>query len=408
MYNRIYYCILTLVWLACTASREIMYFQNVDYVYHPSTNIAYDLRMDKDSLQVYLKFADLTLFDNTTTTPGRSLNYVVSLRYDKAEIINRGTIPKSGNNIQVVNQEAYLDFKIEVNKLRFPSVLQLQIKPHPGEKESHWFDIPLTSDLVNKSMVLVNDSTSLPLFRSYVNTGQTFRVSQANSQKDIQIKHYEGDFPAALPPFSVNKKQVNPELKLISTGVVQFDKLILLPEKGLYIIESAKSVVPVMAVENAFPDLTSAEELIEPLLYITSSKERDNLYKAAEPKLALDKFWLNVADQDKNKAKYLIKTFYGRVKEANTLFSSHKAGWLTDRGMIYIIFGKPEVVNRRFETEEWSYLNRQQGRPVLKFIFNKKQNTFTQNHYELIRSPEYEFVWYSTVEKWRKGTVQEE
>jgi hypothetical protein len=96
------------------------------------------------------------------------------------------------------------------------------------------------------------------------------------------------------------------------------------------------------------------------------------------------------------------------VKRANQFFSSHKAGWLTDRGMIYIIFGEPDVVNRRQQGEEWVYQRPKTSGRDIKFIFNKKPNTFTQNHYEVDRRLEYEFMWYSTVEKWRKGIILEE
>jgi GWxTD domain-containing protein len=162
------------------------------------------------------------------------------------------------------------------------------------------------------------------------------------------------------------------------------------------------------AFEEDFPELTTASELIEPLIYMTTSDERKKLYAAAEPKRALDRFWLDIANQDQALARQLIKIYYQRVKEANIFFSSHKAGWLTDRGMIFIIFGNPTLVNRRFDSEEWTYVSRTQGGPPIKYLFLKKPNNFTQNHYELVRSMSYEFLWYSTVEKWRKGIILEE
>ncbi|MGV3585811.1 MAG: GWxTD domain-containing protein, partial [Adhaeribacter sp.] len=292
--------------------------------------------------------------------------------------------------------------------ITLPSVLQLQIPQDVADEEYLWLDIPLRRDVLAKKLLLTDVNTGLPLFRAYVNTSDTFKIKSLAPINSVQLKQYETDFPAALPPFSLSQKKVSPTLNLIRTSEILVGENIKLDQEGLFVLDAGESSTSIISVANEYPELTTARELIEPLIYMTSAEERKKLYDATEPKKALDRFWLDIANQDQALAKRLIKEYYQRVKEANIFFSSHKDGWLTDRGMLYIILGKPTVVNRRLDAEEWTYINRRQGGATYKFIFNKKPNTFTQNHYELIRRPEYEFVWYSTVEKWRKGTILEE
>ena len=147
--------------------------------------------------------------------------------------------------------------------------------------------------------------------------------------------------------------------------------------------------------------VTMAKEMLQPLIYLTTSAEREKLFKASDPKKAVDDFWLSVAGE-RHLARELIRTYYGRVEHANKLYTSHKPGWTTDRGMIYMIYGPPSDISTIANKETWIY-RESDMQPYSKFVFTKKQNNFTENHYELIRRREYEESWYSAVAKWRAG-----
>lgn len=402
----VFFLLVMLFFTAC-APRQVLYRQNLDYTYIPATTIAYDLLADKDSLQVFLRFADESLFKEVPKQQLK-LTYTISLSYERSDIIRRDSVRQLGQRLSFNNNFAYVNFKLPIAGITLPSVLQLQIPQHIADQDYLWLDIPMRREVLAKKIILTEVGTDLPLFRSYVNTSDTFKIVSSLPAIQMRLKQYEADFPAALPPFSLNQKNVPPKLSLIQTSEIPLGEGITLKQEGLYVLDAGESTTSIIAVANQYPELTTARELIEPLIYMTSLEERKKLYAAAEPKKALDNFWLNIANQNQALAKRLIKEYYQRVKEANMFFSSHKDGWLTDRGMLYIIFGKPTVVNRRQDAEEWTYSQRRQGGAAYKFIFIKKPNTFTQNHYELIRNPDYEFVWYSTVEKWRKGTILEE
>jgi GWxTD domain-containing protein len=395
--------LILLSWGMGCSPKAALYRQNSEFRYDLARTFYYELRQENDSLHVYLKLADPSLYKVPAGQP-RRLSYLVNLSYERDEVVRRDSIPGFGKRLQVVADHAYFDFKIPLTGLPLPAVLQLQL----GAAEGPWLEIPLTQESVAKNFILADSTQQLPLFRHYVHTRERFYWQAFPAAVELTVKRYESDFPAALPPFTSGKKNVSPVLSLLDSRKTSSQEPIQLPQPGLYQLESGQSRDALMVAESPFPDLTTARDLIEPLIYLTSAKEREALYKAGQPKLALDRFWLDVANQNKDRARRLIKVYYGRVKAANQLFSSHKAGWLTDRGMIYIIFGKPDEVNRRRQGEEWIYHRAKAAGADIKFIFNKKPNTFTQNHYEVERRLEYEFLWYSTVEKWRKGIILED
>ena len=70
--------------------------------------------------------------------------------------------------------------------------------------------------------------------------------------------------------------------------------------------------------------------------------------------MALDQFWLKVNNQ-KDEARKVIKMYFENIEAANQLFSGHKSGWRTDRGMVMSIYGPPEIVYRNWDTEIWQY-----------------------------------------------------
>ena len=395
--------LMVLVWGVGCSPKAALYRQNSAFRYAADRTFYYDLRREGDSLHVYLKLTDPSMYKS----PASRLSYLVNLSYERDEIIKRDSIPDFARRLQVFGDYAFAHFKIPLADIPLPAVIQLQVHHGPAAADGPWLDIPLNRESVAKNFILTDSTQKLPLFRDYIHTQEAFYFQALPPATQLQIKRYESDFPAALPPFSSGKKNVPPVLSLLETWQTDGQDSIRLPQPGLYQLASGSSGAALMVAERPFPNLTSARDLIEPLIYLTSAKEREALYKAEVPKLALDRFWLDVAGQNKDRARQLIKAYYGRVKRANQFFSSHKAGWLTDRGMIYIIFGEPDVVNRRQQGEEWVYQRpRTSGRDI-KFIFNKKPNTFTQNHYEVDRRLEYEFLWYSTVEKWRKGIILE-
>ena len=85
------------------------------------------------------------------------------------------------------------------------------------------------------------------------------------------------------------------------------------------------------------------------------------------------------------------------MKQANHLFTDFKAGWKTDRGMMYIVFGRPDEVYRTNSLEEWYYDTGEA------FEFSVISSFFAQRTYTLRRSNSLEDLWFNRIAAIRRG-----
>lgn len=152
-----------------------------------------------------------------------------------------------------------------------------------------------------------------------------------------------------------------------------------------------------------FPELLNVIDLIEATRYISTVSEYKNLISAEHPKQALDDFWMKCGDTPE-KSRELIKIYYGRVEEANRYFSGLLEGWRTDRGMIHIVMGAPNRVNRDSWGEYWVYGD-EASNNNLTFRFRRKQHPIDDNIFILERNSLYRMTWETFVTSWRNGRV---
>jgi GWxTD domain-containing protein len=181
---------------------------------------------------------------------------------------------------------------------------------------------------------------------------------------------------------------------------------VVFKEPGYYYLTSRNSSnqgYGFMVVENYFPGVTNPIELIDPMVYISTREERKNLLEANNQKLALDQFWLKINSQ-KETARKLIRSYFENIESANAFFSSHKAGWKTDQGMVLAIYGPPPIVYKNWDLEVWQY-DKSVGVENTVFYFARKNYLKDPNVWELKRFNEYDRVWYGVVELWRKGVI---
>ena len=156
-----------------------------------------------------------------------------------------------------------------------------------------------------------------------------------------------------------------------------------------------------------FPHLTTWEDLIGPLYYITTPAEWRRLQAASteeERRREFDRFWGSLFASEAQ-AQVVMRAYYSRVEEANLLFSGHKEGWKTDRGMLYIVFGAPLWVDRTLDYEVWRYTYAEND-PVNVFVFQRARPYGADQpfeHFILQRQLYYEREWYRRVERWRRG-----
>ena len=161
--------------------------------------------------------------------------------------------------------------------------------------------------------------------------------------------------------------------------------------------------VALYAKDSVYNQLRTPTQMLQPLSYLLSNKEYNNLLIDSNPKYALDKFWLKIGGNTRH-ASEMIKVYYKRVAVANKYFSSYKKGWMTDKGMIYIIYGEPSKVYKSETLERWIY-GSVDSESSLSFDFNLQRNPFSENDFSLIRKESYHKSWFQAIDAWRNGRI---
>lgn len=157
-----------------------------------------------------------------------------------------------------------------------------------------------------------------------------------------------------------------------------------------------------------FPRISDLEEVIEALAYIARDREIKKILAADTPKeqrRLFDAFW-GARTSNKKEAANLLETYYSRVEEANLFFTTHKAGWKTDRGMLYVVLGAPVEVDHYVDQEIW-YYSYADNDPRRIYVFEQgmhydKRGMMFEN-FVLQRRPYYQRVWRRVVNHWRDG-----
>jgi GWxTD domain-containing protein len=251
------------------------------------------------------------------------------------------------------------------------------------------------------------DTAGHVLCRSWVRTDELVRPRTFGLELPLTLFRYSSDFQAALPPMAVGVAPASAAtLGVIATRELVPADTFRVRQPGLYALRQGASgpLDPLLVEDGGFPDIRTAPDLIRPLVYLTTAQERQALYDATEPKKATDGFWLDVAQGEAEVARRLIRTYYGRVAEANRLFSAHKPGWMTDRGLLWVVFGPPPRVEQTADGEDWVYRD-VAGTSGARFRFRRRPSLFAPDHYELQRERSHENVWYAATAAWRRGQM---
>jgi GWxTD domain-containing protein len=287
------------------------------------------------------------------------------------------------------NAELSLEITDLNRKNKFSSVLYLN-KSTPG----------------NKQYFLVRQGDSIA-YRNYFPAGKVIRIVYQNlSIEQLTVDCYPKETGPAPPPFSVRQNE-QPLPEPDSSYVViprQSSVEIKMPEKGFYFIRSGeKEGFALMTFERTFPSIGSPDEMIHCCRYIMSHEEYEGCIDSPDKKAAIDKFWLGIGGSNE-RARELVRRYYGRVKDANKNFSSYFQGWKSDRGMIFIVFGPPVNIYRSRNDEIWVYGN-EANPSAVRFVFNHNQSSFSNNDFVLERSAFYKEPWHTMVDYWRQGTI---
>lgn len=292
----------------------------------------------------------------------------------------------------------------------------------PHKKERFICEIPINfNDKFSNRSCLFDKTGNNPLFKNFINITDTILIkfdpgySEQNLKSRLYVYHYDFNFIPASPPMAKNQTGISKSMKIDTLYSINSNSPLTFDKTGLYFVQqdtNGTDGFSILVLDGKYPRVTKVKEMLKPLIYIITTEERNRLNNLKNTKKTLNDFWLDIA-RDENYARRLIKLYYKRVEFTNRNFTSFKEGWKTDRGMIYIIYGKPEGVYKFDDKEKWvysKYVTNQWDAHTFHeeffFTFVNKTNIFSNNHYELIRYPSYKRDWYSAVEKWRRGMVR--
>ncbi|MEQ8423803.1 MAG: GWxTD domain-containing protein, partial [Cyclobacteriaceae bacterium] len=234
----------------------------------------------------------------------------------------------------------------------------------------------------------------------FVKKGNQYTIVGPSDKINLSVYFYSKEFTSAFPPFSKSTAGADPILLHDSTFTIKNGSSIAFSREGLYLVQADTSSAEGFAFRvaaSAFPKYTRIQDLVEPMVFICTRDEFDNLLEANGDKVQFDKTVLGIT-KDKDRARRFMRSYYNRVELANQFFGSYKEGWKTDQGMIFIIFGLPDEIRKTAQNEIWYYKNSR-----TKFVFIKKGSVYDPNYYVLMRDDRFTQIWYNTIDLWRKS-----
>ncbi len=228
--------------------------------------------------------------------------------------------------------------------------------------------------------------------------------------------------PSSLPYIGVDMRRpeeiMSTTRRLDDPGSVLIEFKYALLEKGTYRFEVETSDESGETIYRArdfsimsenYPNLQTARELAEPLIYLMDRRDHERMMQIQDPdslKEAIDRFWLsNISNM--NQARSVINLYYDRVQQANKQFTNFKEGWKTDLGMVYILFGPPWYVDRYLNTMQWSY-SYDRTDPRYNYTFEKpniRSEFFPFDNYLLRRNQGYFNIQYRQIQLWLSGGI---
>ncbi|MBC8109996.1 MAG: GWxTD domain-containing protein [Verrucomicrobia bacterium] len=230
--------------------------------------------------------------------------------------------------------------------------------------------------------------------------------SLTGESKKMLVTRYTNINEPAFSPLAFSKKyDLQKVLKADSVFEINSQTPFTLTTAGTYFFRAGNDTtdgITIFVADKRFPRFTQAKDLLKPVIYISSNDEIREANTAKEPKRTLDRYWLRLAGGNEDAAKRNVKLYYRRVTQANLLFTTYKEGWKTDLGMVFIVFGPPDKINRLKDRQIWTYKDVPNFQEV-NFTFVKRPNQLAENNYELLRYAEYDQAWTPLVEAWRNG-----
>lgn len=387
--------------------------KNLSYLYneteaflHPQFHI---YNFSEDSSEVFVKMPsdDLLVRDLKDGSDKYALLELHYRLYESLSVISLLDSSTLVRKIVIYEEPQYihLSFKIKTPRLS-RSYLRIKLKDIFSErKRQDYLEVDKTKSINRQSLMVEHIETNVPVFGNQLLIGQQYRIESPLFKKYPSYLR-QSKLIEIVPnlPFSTQR---TPKLDFKSESNYVNDEPVFTTEKpgiSFFTLDTTLLKGVAFYVYDSIPNyLHTPSQMIEPLIYLLSNKEYKALKNDTNPKITLDKFWLKIGENTRH-AKEMIKVYYSRTAQANLYFSSFKKGWMTDRGMIYIIYGEPSKIYKSSKLERWIY-GSEESDVSLMFDFDKKVNPLSDNDFELLRNESYQKSWFQAIDAWRNGRI---
>ena len=392
---------------SCSAPKKIREntFGSNEFYFHPLVNL---IHSSNDSSNVMLEFdADQLLYSRKSTHENFSaqLNVEIVIKKEEsiADTLHFKFTPPQMQESGLWRKE--IPLPISYGNFEVTVILKDVNRRAQHEKKFSFLknDLPSTFDI----RVTANKAET-PIYDRFLVTGDTIHLDFPRF-KNAEYPPVEifslTEIPNLPPPAFSNNAPTIPDSTSFSLTNLYFDgsRYHFLAENKSYLFKTKNSAQLYLYSNGEFPTTTALKDLIAPLRYITSKSEFEYIYNVRDPYTSFCNFWKDCGGSEE-KAKELISIFFRRVNTANTYFSTTVPGWRTDRGMIYIIYGKPTRVENVGYNERWIY-----GDETIpgsfSFLFRYKKDNLSDNVLILQRDGLYRNSWEIAVNTWRQGRV---
>lgn len=393
---------------ACKSNKSLIY-QNVAQQYQQETVLMrpeFTIQHLNDSVSrlYYMVNAHDLLYARITGTDTFKaqlrISYSLYNSLEESEVLTSDTLYFSDHTLQPKDKriEGYID--IATTGMKSGLILLNSSDLNRDFHFRSYVFIERKSDIGRQSFNIYTSNGRI-CYSPYFRVGQSIYLTHQNPRDSIYVRYYNRDFPLAAPPYIIQNDQpfnYRPD----SSYRIAFTDTLALNQRGFYHLQfdtATTEGVTVFAFYAEFPHVSKAEHLIPPMRYITTQKE----YAAMTGRKEVEEFWLQNSGSP-DRARVLIKTYYNRAVDANKYFSSYMEGWKTDRGIVFVIFGPPNIIYRTTNSETWIY-GEENSMLSYNFTFVRVDNPFTSNDFALNRSSVYRYSWSQAVDTWRQGRI---
>ena len=391
---------------------------NLAFLYNPSStplHPEFDVYHETSTRsRLYVKLFPVELLFNQANPQG-VYQARLQIHYELTEMID-------GRESEYVADSTTTEFSVQMEQSKNIFVANLPLMTREGSRyllkvtttdlirrkgTTNFVHIDRSNVNTSQNYQVISIATGFPSFDKVFHSNEVFYVKYNRQGVDtIYVKYYKNDFPLPRPPIT-NLNSPIPDYIPDSIFAYPYSDTMkfMLRREGMYHIQvdpNQEGGLSLFNFGDTYPSVSSVEDMVGPLAYLANSQEFNELITETNLKLAIDNFWLQSGGTAQS-SRELIRVYYNRVFFANYFFTSYKEGWKTDRGMMFIVYGPPNILTKKGDNENWVYY-RKSSREPLQFTFLRHDNPYTDKDFWLARNFTNS-LWTLAVRDWRSGKI---